>query len=139
MPRFTITGEQRNALYEQVRNHLAAIGDVAMALEQDDDLDAAERLGRQFADDLRLLEDLGWEPKAERSSSHLTMPIGDLRRVLMRLQAEAEGGAREPEDVRRAREEEARAKAAFLAARDTCREILDTLDAQGGGQTAACS
>lgn len=139
MPRLTITREQRDALYQQVRNHLVAIGDLAMALEQDHDIDTAERLGRRFAEDLRLLEDLGWEPVVERPSFCLTMPVADLRRVLMRLQAEAEGGAREPEDERRAREVEDRAKAAFVAARDTCCEILDTLDVQGGGQPAACS
>lgn len=139
MPRIRITAEQRNALYEQVRNHLAALGDVVIALEQDEDFAAAERLGRQFAEDFRLLEDLGWDKAVEQASLTLTMPTADLRRILMRLQAEAEGGAREPEEERRAREEAVRTREAFVAARDTCREILDSLDAQGPGQSAACS
>ncbi|MBK5220259.1 MAG: hypothetical protein JJE35_10815 [Thermoleophilia bacterium] len=139
MPRFEISSEQRAALYEQTRNHLAALGDVFIALERDDDPAAAERLGRQFADDLRLLGDLGWDRSDDCSSFNLTMSALDLRRVLMRLQAEAEGGVTEPVEERRAREEEAQAAAAFVAARNTCREILDNLDAHCEGQSAACS
>jgi hypothetical protein len=51
----------------------------------------ARRLALQYADDFRLLEDLAWDRDDPRESIRLTMPPTDLRRVLMRLQAEAEG------------------------------------------------
>ena len=46
MPRPTlkIVGSQRDALYEQVRNHLAGLGDVVVALECQKDYPTAERL-----------------------------------------------------------------------------------------------
>lgn len=71
MPRFTITGEQRDALRGQVCNHLGALTDVLIALEHDN-FAAAERLGRQFAEDFRLLEDIGWQPDIDRPAC-LTM------------------------------------------------------------------
>jgi hypothetical protein len=45
----------------------------------------------QYADDFRLFEDVGWDCDDPRDSIRLTMPSTDLRRVLMRLQTEAEG------------------------------------------------
>ena len=46
MPRKTIkvTGEERDAPYDQVRNHLAALGDVFVAMECQKDYATAERL-----------------------------------------------------------------------------------------------
>ena len=41
--RVKITGEQRRALYEQVRNHLAGLGDVFVPLECQKDYPTAER------------------------------------------------------------------------------------------------
>ena len=58
MPRKTIkiTGEERDALYDQVRNHLAALGDVFVAMECQKDYATAERLGIEFGEDFRLLQ-----------------------------------------------------------------------------------
>jgi hypothetical protein len=79
MPRPTIkiTGEQRNGLYAQVRNHLAALGDVFLAMECNDDVATAERLGREFSKDFRLLEDIGWHKDDSRDQVELTMPPED--------------------------------------------------------------
>ena len=69
----TIDREQRDGLYELVRNHLGGIGDIWIALEQDGEYIAtAERMGIEFGEDFRLLADLGWERRrtnAKRASS----------------------------------------------------------------------
>jgi hypothetical protein len=94
MPRTTatITGAQRDALYEQVRNHLGALGDVWIAMEKNSDFATAERLGIEFGEDFRLLHDLGWDENDSREVVELTMPPEDLAEVLTRLRREAEGG-----------------------------------------------
>jgi hypothetical protein len=74
----TIDRDQRGGLYELVRNHLGAIGDVWIALEEDEDFATAERLGIEFGEDFRLLADIGWRPREEREAFELTMPVHDL-------------------------------------------------------------
>ena len=50
-PTLKILDSQRDALYEQVRNHLAALGDLWIALEHKRDYATAERLGIEFGED----------------------------------------------------------------------------------------
>ena len=88
----TINREEREALFEQVRNHLAALRDVWLAMEQHHDYETAERLGIEFSEDFRLLHDLGWHPTDGRQLFELTMPAEDLTEVLARLHSEAVGG-----------------------------------------------
>jgi hypothetical protein len=93
-----------------------------------------------YADDFRLFEDIGWDRDDPRDSIRLTMPPTDLRRVLMRLQAEAEGvltasaeEEREEKEVRNEIREES------VAAREACRDLLDVLDAElEGRRRGAC-
>jgi len=89
MPRITITRRQREPIYGQLRRHLTTIDDIRVFA--DEDPEEAGRLALQYADDFRLFEDVGWDRDDPRDSIRLTMPPSDLRRVLMRLQAEAEG------------------------------------------------
>jgi hypothetical protein len=86
----TITREQRDAIYEVVMNHLTGIGDVWIAVERRDFKDAG-RLGRDFAEDLHLLEDLGWEEDVDRDKFTLTMPRDELARAVVRLHERANG------------------------------------------------
>ena len=67
----TIDGDQRDGLYELVRNHLGAVGDLWIALEQTEDFATAERLGIEFGEDFRLLEDIGWNGRAT-AATHST-------------------------------------------------------------------
>jgi hypothetical protein len=79
-----ITAEQRNALYDQILDRLARIGDIEMAI-QAGKFDAAERMGQEFSDDLRLLvNDLGFG-EGEGKPVELTSPPAVLRRALPRL------------------------------------------------------
>jgi hypothetical protein len=48
MPTAMIDRDQRDGLYELIRNHLGAIGDVWIALEENEDFGTAER-ARQLA------------------------------------------------------------------------------------------
>jgi hypothetical protein len=67
----------------------------------------AKRLGRAFAEDLRLLEDLGWADTVDRETVALTVPPDELSRALARVHKDAAGVARDlrlaPEGRRGAR------------------------------------
>lgn len=96
-----ISGEQRKALYKQVRNRLAGLGDVFVALECQKDYPTAERLAIEFGEDFRLMVDLGWNPEDGRDDVELTMPPHDLMEVAKRLRDEAQGGLVDVEEDRK--------------------------------------
>lgn len=80
----TISAAQRDALYDQILDRLSGIGDIETAI-QSERYDAAERIGREYSDDLRLLlDDLGiGDGKGE--PVELSAPPEVLRRILPRL------------------------------------------------------
>jgi hypothetical protein len=84
----TISRVQRDAIYEMVVNHLTAIGDVWICVGRREYADA-KRLGREFAEDLRLLEDLGWAETIDRETVSLTQPPEELTSTLARLHRDA--------------------------------------------------
>lgn len=85
----TIDQSQREGLYELVRNHLGSIEDFFVALERTEDFATTEQLAVEFAEDFRLLQDIGWGRKDERETFDLTMPAADLLELLTRLHGEA--------------------------------------------------
>lgn len=92
MPQTTtimIDRDQRDGIYELVRNHISSIEDLWIALERTGDYLTAERLGEEFAEDFRLLEDIGWRPVEDREAIELTMPGEELRVLMVRLREEA--------------------------------------------------
>jgi hypothetical protein len=128
----TITADQRVGLYELVRNHLGAIGDLWIALEEKEDFATAERLGIEFGEDFRLLADLGWKPDEDRAGFELTMPPHNLAELLKRLHDEAERLLSESPTERRSREEDEAANRRFSTGLDTCEEVLVELDEREG-------
>lgn len=123
-----ISAHQRDALYELIRNHLGSVEDFFVALERTKDFAKAERLGLEFAEDFRLLQDIGWGEKDERETFELTMPAHDLMELLQRLHAEAvpvlvETGA-EAESSR----EDAETNRRFQLGYEVCNKLLDELD-----------
>ena len=64
-----LTRYQREAIYQAVRTHLVGLSDVFTLLERQDDVPVAEKLAREFADDFRLLEDIGWHEDGSGSRS----------------------------------------------------------------------
>jgi hypothetical protein len=84
-----ITARQRDALYDQILDRLSGIGDIEIAIRAEK-YDAAERIGREYSDDLRLLlDDLGIGDGSGEPVK-LTAPPEVLRRVLPRLRELAE-------------------------------------------------
>jgi len=84
----TITRAQRDAIYEIVIPHLTAIGDVWLCVKRREFADA-KKMGREFAEELRLLEDLGWSETIDRDTVTLTVPREELTRTVARLHRRA--------------------------------------------------
>lgn len=124
----TISGPQRNGLYELVRNHLGSVGDLWDALERDKDFATAARLGLEFGEDFELLEDVGWSEDEGRESFELTMPVHDLMELLKRLHDEAEQVLVGKGTEREAREDDRATEERYLPGLDTCEELLVRLD-----------
>ncbi|MEA2180887.1 MAG: hypothetical protein QOF69_72 [Solirubrobacteraceae bacterium] len=119
----TISRAHRDAIYELVINHLTGIGDVWLGVHRRDFADA-KRLGRKFAEDLRLLEDLGWSETIDHEPVTLTMPPDELARTLARLHKDAAGAL--GVYVSRPKEDEEFAQR-DLAASEALGEILSRL------------
>jgi hypothetical protein len=124
----TINRDQRDGIYELVRNHLGGIGDIWIALEENKDFATAERLGLEFGEDFRLLADIGWQSDENRVDFELTMPPHDLMEVLGRLHDEAERLLTESPGERQSREEDAESDQRFQTGLDACEEVLIELD-----------
>lgn len=133
MPATTITidSEQRDGLYELVRNHLGSVGDLFDALERDKDFATAAWLGLEFGEDFQLLEDIGWGEDEGRTAFELTMPAHDLVELLRRLHGEAgmvlagaQGSRQDVETNER-----------FQRGHDACEKVLADLD-PGKGEHA---
>ena len=125
----TISGPQRDGLYELVRNHLGSVGDLWDALEQKKDFATAARLGLEFGEDFELLDDIGWDEDEGRESFELAMPVHDLTELLKRLHDEAEEVLLGKEGTdRQAREGDRVTDERYLRGLDTCEELLVKLD-----------
>lgn len=123
----TINRDQRDGLYELVRNHLGSIEDFRVALERTKDFAMAERLGLEFAEDLRLLQDIGWG-EDERETFDLTMPEHDLMELLQSLQGEAVNVLVESGAEAQASREDAETDQRFQVGYEVCNKPLAELD-----------
>lgn len=126
----TINREQRDGLYELVRNHLGSVGDLWHALEHEGDFAKAARLGLEFSEDFELLEDIGWGEDEQGERFELTMPVHDLMEVLRRLHAEATTVLAGTEG-----EEDAETNERFRHGAGACQRVLADLD-PGAGERA---
>jgi hypothetical protein len=124
----TISGAQRDGLYELVRNHLGSVGDLWDALEQRKDFATAARLGLEFGEDFDLLDDIGWDEDERRESFELTMPVHDLTELLKRLHDEAEQVLHGKGTEREAREDDRATEERYLRGLDACEELMVRLD-----------
>jgi hypothetical protein len=124
----TINREQRDGLYELVRNHLGSVGDLFDALERDKDFAKAARLGLEFSEDFELLEDIGWGEDEGRDSFELTMPAHDLMEALQRLHGEAGIVPGDSEESR----EDAETKRRFRQGYVACEQVLAEIDPRTG-------
>lgn len=128
--RLAVTSAQRDALYDWVLDRLSGIGDVWMAASSED-YELADRLGREYSDELRLvLDDLGWGDGPGGESIELTTSRDVLRRVFGRFRSGAVAQRHQHEqgwDESRALEERNRLVG------EACETVLTALDAEGEG------
>jgi len=124
----TISHAQRDAVYDQILDRLSGIDDIWTAASTGR-FETADRLGREFCDELRLvLDDLGWGEGPEVETIELTTPPDVLRRVFARLRDTAAGErAHRQDDWVGNQEEEERNRLVGEA----CRAVLATLDGDG--------
>ena len=125
----TITGEQRDAIYEHIVERLTFLPDLHLCLRRGD-VAIARRLSREFRQDLRLLDDLGLGDDG-RSQVPVTMPADELAETLARLRADARGGLTESPEDRSNRELEEADRRRYRLIEQTAAEILAELEAQG--------
>lgn len=84
-----ISAAQRNAIYQQILDHMSNAGDLSLLVEQGD-LSAARRLAREVSDDLQLvLDGLGWGETTSGGDVDLNLPAEQLRRTFSRLRERA--------------------------------------------------
>jgi hypothetical protein len=121
----TITSDQRDALYEEIRIRIVGIDAVWLAISRED-FKAAERLGREFSDALIfVVDDLGFG-KGTGEKIELKTPPDVVRRVLTRIEALAKT-ERQGQEKKRAETEGSVAEARF--AEETCKTLLAALEA----------
>lgn len=120
-----ITAEQRDALYDQILDRLSGIGDVWLAASAED-YETADRLGREYSDELRLVhDDLGWGDGPHEETIRLAAPADVLRRVFGRLRESAMGErAQSAPRWAESRKHEERNRLVFEA----CEAVLGGLD-----------
>jgi hypothetical protein len=131
----TITAAQRDAVYDQLLDRLSGIGDIELAI-QSENYDAAKRLVREYADDLQLLENLGFGDQ-HRKPVELTAPPEALRRTLPRLRELAQNhtSSLEPELV-----EASQIRKRNRLVSEACEAVLADLDqAEDAGRRAGPS
>jgi hypothetical protein len=124
-PSILISAKQRDLLYDRILIHLSGIDAVYLAVEEQD-FATADRLSREYSDELRLvMDDLGWGGKHE-GEIELTNSADVVRRVISRLRKNAEILEEQDEQLRtelQQREDRNR------RVRETCDQILAKLDA----------
>jgi hypothetical protein len=80
----TITRAQRQAIYPELVLDLSGVGDIAIELDNGN-YEKAQRFRREFEDNMRLLDDLGWDADPPREHFEITVPAEQLARALSRL------------------------------------------------------
>lgn len=129
----TIDRDQREGLYELVRNHVSSIEDLWVALERTKDFAEAERLGVKFAEDFRLLQDIGWSEHDARQSYVLTIPPLELTVLLRRLRDEAAQVLIERGSEAESNRRDAEINRRFQVGHETCATVLTDLGTRARG------
>lgn len=125
----TIDREQRDAIYEEVLTDLTGSGDVWAELASGN-YEAARRTRDRLVGDMRLLDDLGWEPEADRELFELTMPPAALAAALRTLNENTRSTLHE--QITKPLEEADLARRALIT-QTTCGDVLAQLAERGDG------
>lgn len=118
-----ITAAERDALYDQIFARLSGLDEVWTAAQLGE-YERADRVAREFSDDLRLLlDDLGWG-EGSGEPLELATPPDVLRRVCTRMRSRAEE-EREVEEAERVESQAREERTQRLL--ETCRRVLGEL------------
>jgi hypothetical protein len=77
---------QRDGVYEFVLHDLSQLGELAAVLGRGE-VDRARGLRRRFEEDLRLLDQIGWERADDRGEYAIRLGADEVRPVFARLRA----------------------------------------------------
>lgn len=88
MATIKLNRQQRDAIYGELVLDLSGTGDIRISLDGGD-YEAAKQPRQRFEEDMRLLDDLGWEPEQDRDEFEVTMDYDDVARVLHRVNRSA--------------------------------------------------
>lgn len=124
-----LTVEQRNAIRDTAFGGLSGIGDIWVKAKAGD-LATAQRLSEAYADDLGLLNELGWEEEAGQRTYELTLPPDVVERVFSRYCHLAITSDANEEGER---EELQRNKEINTFVIETCRRVLAELSQEREG------
>jgi hypothetical protein len=130
----TINREQRDALYEFLIDQLSRLADLPLAIKHEE-YPTAKRLGREFGQYFRLLDDLGWGSDG-RAEVALSMPTVELADALARLRADAKGALDGSADERESRELDEEYRQRHTLVFETSSELLVELTSGRGGDSA---
>jgi hypothetical protein len=81
-----LVGSQRDEVYQYLLVDVGAIADMT-TLIRGGELHLARRLRVRFEEDMRLLDQIGWEPKGRKDVYAITLASDEIRSIFRRLLA----------------------------------------------------
>lgn len=119
--------KERDTLHWLMCRRLLVLGQDPPGLARKEGV-GTDELAAEFGEDLRLMEDLGWEPERDVETVELTMPADSLGKTLKRLRRDARRAPCEERHELEAGDSAPERWERFRQAVDTCEELLDVLD-----------
>jgi hypothetical protein len=83
-----LVDSQRDAVYQYLLVDLGGVADIT-TLIRGGELVLARRLRSRFEEDMRLLDQIGWEPKGDKEVYAITLASNEIRAIFRRLLAHA--------------------------------------------------
>ncbi len=81
-----LAGSQRDEVYQYLLVDVGGVSDIT-TLIRGGELVLARRLRVRFEEDMRLLDQIGWEPKGKKEVYAITLPSDEIRSIFRRLLA----------------------------------------------------
>lgn len=128
----TIDSEERDALHGLMLRRLFVLGEEPLELARAEGV-GIERLGEEFGEDLRLMQDLGWLSESDSGTVELTLLAEELARTLKRLRRDARRAPCEERREREPQESDEERRRRFRRGVEVCEALLARL-----GDSATC-
>jgi hypothetical protein len=123
----TIGPKERNTLHWLMCRRLFILGQDPPELARREGV-STEQLAEEFGEDLRLMQDLGWEVEGDGKTVELTIPREGLVKTLRRLRRDAQRAPCEKRHQRDPGESDTERWERFRPAVSVCEELLARLD-----------